>query len=232
MADDWEDWENDDYQPVVAVKQPATKEFETAGQALLASAVEPDQAKFQAEDAELEEEEKHVVQKSQPKKEKKTDKYKESTKGAVVDDGPLDDPVAEKLRQQRLVEESDFSSTRDLFGDVPTKTLESLLPKSLKDFEEYAELLCQKYLLPHQQNKNYKALLKAVVKTALGPLTSQEVKDIETSAAGVRSDKFKAEQAAKKGTKKATLNVGRGGGSAGLDDLVYDEPLDDEYDFM
>jgi hypothetical protein len=34
------------------------------------------------------------------------------------------------------------------------------------------------------------------------------------------------------GAKKAAINVGRGGASAGLDDLLYDEPLDDEYDFM
>lgn len=31
--------------------------------------------------------------------------------------------------------------------------------------------------------------------------------------------------------KKKTLNVGRGGGSAGLDDYKFDDPLDDD-DFM
>jgi hypothetical protein len=175
----------------------------------------------------------------QPKKEKKSDKYKESTKGEVVDDGPLDDPELEKARQQRwaasehaplltvqplrspsgclavsqtpvhcdlltrracrMVEESDYSATRELFGDVPTKSLEDILPKTLKDFEEFGELLCSKYLLPHGSSKNYKALLKTVVRLALGPLTSQETKDVESTVAGVRVEKSKAEQAAKKG---------------------------------
>lgn len=45
-------------------------------------------------------------------------KYDE-TKGLqrlAVDDTPLDDPVAEKLRQQRLVEEADYQATLELFG--------------------------------------------------------------------------------------------------------------------
>ena len=54
------------------------------------------------------------------------------------------------------------------------------------------------------------------------------------SPAGIRSDKLKEEKASaaggKKSTKKAALNVGRSGGSAGLDDVIYDEPLDDDYD--
>lgn len=33
-------------------------------------------------------------------------------------------------------------------------------------------------------------------------------------------------------TVKKTVNVGKGGASAGLDDYTYDEPLDDDYDFM
>jgi hypothetical protein len=32
--------------------------------------------------------------------------------------------------------------------------------------------------------------------------------------------------------KKKALNVGRSGGSAGLEDYSFDDPLDDDYDFM
>lgn len=46
MADDWEDWEDDNFQPSVPV---------TAGQAALAKAKEPDVAKFAGEDEEAEE---------------------------------------------------------------------------------------------------------------------------------------------------------------------------------
>lgn len=37
--------------------------------------------------------------------------------GAGADEGPLDDPVAEKLRQQRLVEEADYEAALELFGE-------------------------------------------------------------------------------------------------------------------
>lgn len=58
------------------------------------------------------------------------------------------------------------------------------------------------------------------------------------SPPGVRTEKLKAEKAqanqGKKAGKKATLNVGRGGGAAGLDDYVFDNSggPDDDYDFM
>ena len=47
-----------------------------------------------------------------------------------------------------------------------------------------------------------------------------------TPPAGIRSEKLRDEKVAlggKKTAKKATLNVGRSGGSAGLDDYVYDD---------
>lgn len=48
----------------------------------------------------------------------------------------------------RLEEEADFRAARDLFGGGggggSGKQLEDLLPKTLKDFEAYAELMVQK----------------------------------------------------------------------------------------
>lgn len=56
----------------------------------------------------------------QAKEKKGLAKYDES-KGAqrrvaAEDDTPLDDPIAEKLRQQRLIEEADYQATMELFG--------------------------------------------------------------------------------------------------------------------
>lgn len=93
-------------------------------------------------------------------------------------------------------------------------------------------------MAPHSKSSHYKTCLKVLFKKAVGPLTAQETKDVETSVAGARSDKLKEEKAAaaaasKKGNKKTNLNVGRGGGSAGLDDYKYDDlGVDDDYDFM
>ncbi|XWS38985.1 hypothetical protein CRYUN_Cryun18bG0011000 [Craigia yunnanensis] len=66
----------------------------------------------------------------------------------VAKQEPLD-PVAEKLHQQRLVEEADYMSTTELFakkGD--DKTLDNFIPKSESDFMEYAELISLK-LIPY-----------------------------------------------------------------------------------
>ena len=119
-------------------------------------------------------------------------------------------------------------------GDID---LDSFKPKSAKDFEDLASAVVIKYLAPHSKSSHYKTCLKALFRTALAPLTAQETKDVETSIAGVRSEKLKEEKLAsasgKKATKKATLNVGKSGGSAGLDDYKYDDlGVDDDYDFM
>ncbi|WIA44597.1 hypothetical protein OEZ86_007317 [Tetradesmus obliquus] len=170
----------------------------------------------------------------QPKK-KVEKKY--ASKGETVDDTPLDDPEAERLRKQRLEEESDFRAIADMFGGERAsmvKQLDSMLPKSVKDFEEAAELLAKLFITPHATNKNYKAFVKALLRVSADPLNSDDAKEIENTAGTLRADKVKAEKAAaaaKKGSKKS-INVGRGGGTAGLDDYVYDDAVDDGYDFM
>lgn len=50
-------------------------------------------------------------------KAKKVSKYDESRGvSESVDEGPLDDPLAEKLRLQKLVEQSDYQNAMELFG--------------------------------------------------------------------------------------------------------------------
>jgi hypothetical protein len=81
----------------------------------------------------------------------KTDKRKAvDIKGAKksLQDDRLADPLTEKLGQQRLVEESDYQHTTELFGAQKSSggglTLDDFIPKSEYDFLEYAELLAQK----------------------------------------------------------------------------------------
>lgn len=117
------------------------------------------------------------------------------------------------------------------------RELEGFIPKTNAEFEELGKLIAAKYLLPHANAKPslYKAALKSLLHTGLSTQSASDVKDIETCVAGIRSEKLKEEkalQAGKKAQKKAALNVGKGGGSAGLDDYVYDDPLEDDFDFM
>lgn len=222
MADSWEDWETEE--PVVPGLPPAAQAS----------------AKFEDED-DTEEEPKwkaNVPETQQAKDKKGFVKYDES-KGVQrrggEDDTPLDDPIAEKLRQQRLIEEADYQSTMELFG--AGKDLDSFLPKSAKDFEELGKLVAAKHLLPHAKSSHYKATMKALLKAALGMMAAQEVKDVETCVAGIRADRLKEEKAAatqgKKSQKKQGINFGKGGDAAGLDDYKYADAGDgDDFDFM
>ncbi|GAB4817234.1 hypothetical protein N2152v2_004280 [Parachlorella kessleri] len=225
MGDSWEDWDAEEFTPAVPGAVPAA-----------APAV--DKARFADEDQGEEDEpkwKKDVPKPQQPKKqEKKYDESKGMSSLSLDEEGPLDDPELERQRQQRLVEEADFKATMELFGGG--RELEGFIPKSAKDFEEYAALVVQKYLLPQAKSTHYKLLVKQLIKHSLVFVSAQDAKDIETSVAGIRADKLKEEKAAaaagKKTTKKAALNVGKSGGSAGLDDYKFDVADEDDYDFM
>ncbi|EFJ52063.1 eukaryotic translation initiation factor 3-like protein [Volvox carteri f. nagariensis] len=235
MADDLDDWETADIEsdlskPVSVAAKPAPA-FETKGEAILAMINGPVMSQFEDEDKNFTAPVAHSVPAPQPKK-KEEKKYREER---VVIDTPLDDPIAEKLRQQKLVEQADFDAARELFGDASTlKPLESFLPKTLKEFEEFAAEIVARHVVLHRESKHYKAFVKALVKAAVEPLGPEEVKDVETSLAGVRSDKAKKkkeDEEKKKGVKK-TLNMGKQGLSAGLDDYVYEDNGDEDEDFM
>lgn len=56
----------------------------------------------------------------------------------------------------RLVEQADYLAAKDLFGDVGGVNLDGFLPKTVKDFEDYAQTLANRYILGHKDSKNYK----------------------------------------------------------------------------
>ncbi|KAM4124044.1 hypothetical protein ACB094_01G202800 [Castanea mollissima] len=150
----------------------------------------------------------------------------------VVQEEPLD-PVAEKLRQQRLVEEADYKSTKELFGERgDEKTLDNFIPKSESDFLEYAELISHK-LRPFDKSFHYITLLKAVMRLSMTTLKAADAKDVASSVTAIANEKLKAEKEAnagkkKTGSKKKQLLVDKPD-----DDLVVNgyDALDD-YDFM
>ncbi|XP_057959134.1 uncharacterized protein LOC131151747 [Malania oleifera] len=143
------------------------------------------------------------------------------------------DPVAEKLRQQRLVEEADFKSTTELFGKRgDDKSLHNFIPKSESDFLEYAELISHQ-LRPYEKSFHYIGLLKAVMRLSITTLKAADAKDIASSITTIANEKLKAEKEANAGkrktaTKKKQLHLDKPD-----DDLAvsaYDDV--DDYDFM
>ncbi|XP_019457127.1 PREDICTED: eukaryotic translation initiation factor 3 subunit J-A-like isoform X1 [Lupinus angustifolius] len=150
-----------------------------------------------------------------------------------VKEEPLD-PVAEKLRQQRLVEEADYKSTKELFGGgSDEKNIDIFIPKSESDFLEYAELISNK-LRPFEKSYHYMGLLKAVMRLSMTSLKGADAKDIASSVTAIANEKIKAEKEAnagkkKTGGKKKQLTVDKPD-----EDFVPADRYDalDDFDFM
>lgn len=168
-----------------------------------------------------------VVKKASAKTSEKKGKTVE-----VATEVPLD-PAAEKLRQERLVEEADFKSTRDLFGSRDDgKTLDNFIPKSESDFLEYAELISHK-LRPYEKSFHYIGLLKDVMRLSMTALKAADAKEVASSVTAIANEKIKAEKEAnagkkKTGAKKKQLHVDKPDDEAVVD--AYDAY--DDYDFM
>ncbi|KAL3820584.1 hypothetical protein ACJIZ3_006489 [Penstemon smallii] len=156
-------------------------------------------------------------------------------KGKAVEaakEAPLD-PIEEKLRQQRLVEEADYKSTAELFANKgDEKTLDNFIPKTESDFAEYAELIAHK-LRPYEKSYHYIGLLKSVMRLSLSSLKGADAKEVTSSVTAIANEKIKAEKEAnagkkKTGGKKKQLHIGKPD-----DDVAVDTYNDyDDYDFM
>lgn len=222
-----EDWEEDEQiAPITLKKQPKNKwDDEDVDENDIKESWEDEDepAPEPAAKPPVEKAPKKPVEKAAEKKGKTVEVEKEA----------LLDPVAEKLRQQRLVEEADYKSTAELFarkGDE--KTVDNFIPKSESDFNEYAELIAHK-LRPYEKSFHYIGLLKAVMRLSMTSLKAADAKEVASSVTAIANEKLKAEKEAntkkKAGAKKKQLHVDKPD-----DDIVVDgyRALDDDYEFM
>uniref|UniRef100_A0A0D9VBJ0 Eukaryotic translation initiation factor 3 subunit J n=1 Tax=Leersia perrieri TaxID=77586 RepID=A0A0D9VBJ0_9ORYZ len=231
-----EDWEDEDFQPAA----PSVVKVEALKSKWADEDVEEDDVKESWEEEEEEKPKPQPVEKATPKPSGKAAAKKGkqiASTSTEVQDETLDDPALEKLRQQRLVEESDFKATTELFGkkDGSEKSLDTFIPKSESDFVEYAELIANK-LRPYEKSFHYMGLLKDVMRLSMTSLKGADAKDISSSVAAIANEKIKAEREAaagkkKQGAKKKQLHIenkdddfipGRGNN--------FDDP--DDFDFM
>ncbi|KAJ6707353.1 EUKARYOTIC TRANSLATION INITIATION FACTOR 3 SUBUNIT J [Salix viminalis] len=166
-----------------------------------------------------------------PKKPVTKPTEKKGKTAEVVKEQPLD-PLAEKLHQQRLVEEADFRSTTELFAKKDDeKSLDIFIPKSESDFLEYAELISHK-LRPFEKSYHYINLLKTVMRLSMTSMKAADAKEVSTSVSAIANEKIKAEKEAT-GKKKTAVKK---------KNLIVDKPSDDlagnayealdDFDFM
>ncbi|GFS39480.1 translation initiation factor eIF3 subunit [Actinidia rufa] len=101
----------------------------------------------------------------------------------VAKEVPLD-PVAEKLRQERLVEEADFRSRENCsVGEVMRRPWIILFPNLKKSF-------------------HYMGLLKAVMRLSMTSLKGADAKEVASSVTAIANEKIKAEKEANAGKKE------------------------------
>ncbi|KAI4347359.1 hypothetical protein L6164_008175 [Bauhinia variegata] len=228
-----DDWEDEQIPPLISKEQPKSKwDDEDVDENDVKESWEDEDEPAPAPAAPAAK----PTEKASKKSEKTTEKKSKNVEPPAQTEEPLD-PVAEKLRQQRLVEEADYKSTKELFGaggdgDGDGKTLDSFIPNSESDFMEYAELVAHK-LRPFEKSFHYMGLLKAVMRISMTTLKGADAKEVASSVTAIANEKIKAEKEAnagkkKTGVKKKQLHVGK------PDEDFAAEPYDalDDYDFM
>ena len=136
---------------------------------------------------------------------------KAEVKAAYVDE-TLADPIAEKLRQQKLVEEADLKAAIELFGseeDFKDFNLETFEPKNAKDFEKLATASVKKHFYEHRNSPHYKVALKTFIKVALSEFPGADVKEIESHAAVIRTKRLRKKKRCNKRVRKRRVGVRR-----------------------
>ncbi|QDZ24529.1 subunit J of translation initiation factor 3 [Chloropicon primus] len=185
---------------------------------------------------EEEEEEEEVVVKKKPQKPtvKKVEKAPKNYHDPSDLFGMVDESAREDLERAsagiRKMTVSDGAKAESPLDTMPLKTL--------KNFQKYGQELVKLHLFKHRKQKQYKELLRTIIREACMDMKSVDVKEIETFCVGLRQERVKEEKALTDKAKKKPrnqLNAGaRGGqgsyGDAGLDDAGYDS-LDMD-DFM
>jgi len=157
-----------------------------------------------------EEEETPQTKKAPPKPaEKKVTKPASKQPPAIVKEVPLD-PLAEKLRKQKLVEESDYQNVQDIFSGIGDKKSEkeedkidinTFQPSSEIEFERLASAVAKK-LTSLEASGLYASFLKSLIRQVCTPLRYEDCKDISAAINVVVNDKLKAEKEKSKPKKK------------------------------
>jgi len=187
-------------------------------------------------DDEEEEKEKEVPQ-SQPKKKKTLDeKIREreekkrqellAKQEEMAKELTPEEELEEKLRQQRLQEESDLELAKDAFGvvDLPgQKTIDNFVPSSKEEFSELSNMIVQK-LSKLELRTEYPFFLETLIRDCCAGCEADEIKKISNTLNLLVQEKQKMNKVAKgkkktAGTSKKTLASGKGMNA----DLDYDD---------
>lgn len=235
-------WEDEDFEPSYAPGAPVDK---------WDGEDEDDDDIKDCWDADEEEEKKEVPQ-SQPKKkktleEKVKEREEKKRKEALAKQAEMnatkeltpEEELEEKLRQQRLQEESDLEIAKDAFGVVDLavpgqRTIDNFMPANKEEFTELANMIVQK-LTKFELRTDYPLFLETLIRDVCAGCEAEEIRKISNTLNLLVQAKQKENKVANKGKKKtpATGKKTLASGKGIKDDLDYDGgyyDLNNEFD--
>lgn len=171
-------------------------------------------------------------------RERKEIERRQKTKAQLTDDFDETDMTpeqiqAEKLRRQKLQEESDFEVAKEMLGLTDEElSVDRFNPKTKEEFVEFKDALCKKILL-YKKSDYFPFFVEEFVRDISANLSSNELRKLKLNMDNMFNEKVRVEKGEKgkksKGKGKAKLRVE---GS----DLAYDEysayTIDEYDDFM
>ncbi|KAL4703051.1 hypothetical protein ACJJTC_006661 [Scirpophaga incertulas] len=153
--------------------------------------------------------------------------------GEMVEELTPEQKLAEKLRQQKLQEESDLRLAMETFGvSEGAGKLDSFHPTNKAEFTEFADLLTKKISI-YKAKEDFPVFVDELVRNVIVQMSSGDIKRIKMSVDNIYIEKQKAEKNEKakkpaKGKGKAKLKVE--GDNAHLNQYDNYGNFDDDYD--
>jgi len=168
-------------------------------------------------------------------KEEKKRKELEERKKQEAEERPLSaaELAAEKLRQQKLQEESDLILAAEAFGVAPPDpacgVIDSMEPSSKEDFDKFEEVLREK-ITKYEKSPHYVVFLENLYRQLAINLDAEDIKRLGSTLTALSNEKVKQQKGTKgkkKSKQKASLIVGKD-----TDDTTVDVAYDDYDDFI
>ncbi|XP_020625916.1 eukaryotic translation initiation factor 3 subunit J-like isoform X2 [Orbicella faveolata] len=134
----------------------------------------------------------------------------EEAKSVKEEEPTEEDKLAEKLKRQKLVEESDLEIAKQAFGikdDVGSKSIDEMNPNTKEEFVELSQLIVGK-LSNYESSADYVPFLEMLFRDLCAGLEAEDVKRLGSAINILSTEKLKAQKAkkGKKTGKKATLS--------------------------
>ncbi|KAI4871924.1 hypothetical protein NFI96_017913 [Prochilodus magdalenae] len=226
MADS-DSWDADNFEPDEPIKTAAVLQDKWEGED------EEDDDNWDDEEEEeqkvvVEEEKKTEVKVPEKKKlsaklkereieeRKKQEELRDRLQEADVELTP-EEMAAEKLRLQKLQEESDMALAREAFGVETAVTtnsasgIEAMCPSTKEDFVVFEKLLKDK-ISQFEKSVHYSSFLESLFRELCISLEVEDLKRISNSLSVLLTEKQKQEKEKNKNTKKKKKTVLAGGG--------------------